>query len=101
MSRPLTIVVPHGLGKAEAARRIRSGMDHMRGNLASFITIEQETWDADSLHFNMRGLGQTAAGRIDVLEDALRIEVTLPWLLAKISERLMPALRSEATKLLR
>jgi hypothetical protein len=31
----------------------------------------------------MRALGQTAAASIEVLEDTLRIEVSLPWILAK------------------
>jgi hypothetical protein len=45
-------------------------------------------------------LGQSAAGTIEVLEDALRIEVTLPWLLAKAATRLLPILRKETTLLL-
>ena len=32
--------------------------------------------------------------------DALRIEVSLPWLLAKAAKRLLPILRKEATLLL-
>jgi len=101
LTRAVTVTVSHNLGKAEATRRIRSGMDHMRHNLAAFITVGQETWDTDSVRFNMRGLGQSADAKIDVLDDALRIEVSLPWLLAKLSERLLPALRTETTKLLR
>jgi len=48
----------------------------------------------------MRALGQTAAARVEVLEDALRIEVSLPWLLAKAAKRILPILRKEATLLL-
>jgi hypothetical protein len=48
----------------------------------------------------MRALGQTAAGTIEVLEDALRIEVSLPWLLAKAAKRLLPLLKKETTQLL-
>ena len=48
----------------------------------------------------MRALGQTAAASIEVLEDALRIEVSLPWLLAKAAKRFLPILRKEATLLL-
>jgi hypothetical protein len=48
----------------------------------------------------MRALGQTAAASIEVLEDALRIEVALPWLLPKAARRLLPILREEATLLL-
>jgi hypothetical protein len=47
-----------------------------------------------------RALGQSAAGTIDVLDDCLRLEVTLPWLLAKLTERFVPAIRKEATLLL-
>ena len=36
----------------------------------------------------------------EVLEDALRIELSLPWLLAKAANRLVPILRKEATRLL-
>ena len=34
------------------------------------------------------------------MEDALRIEVSLPWFLAKAAKRLLPILRKEATLLL-
>ena len=100
MSTPVTISVPHRLGKDEATRRLKSGLGTMRSNLSTLIAIEQEAWSGDTLRFQMRGLGQTAAGTIDVLEDSLRIEVTLPWLLAKMAERLAPAMRREATLLL-
>ena len=41
-----------------------------------------------------------ASGTIEVQEDHLRLEVALPWLLAKLSERLIPAIRKEGTLLL-
>ena len=100
MSTPVTISVPHRLGKAEALRRLQTGLGRMRTNLSTLIAIEQEVWSGDTLRFQMRGLGQTAAGTIEVLDDSLRIEVTLPWLLAKLAERLAPAMRREATLLL-
>jgi hypothetical protein len=68
--------------------------------MGEIIAIEQETWEADTLRFQMRALGQTAAGTIEVLEDALRIEVSLPWLLAKAAKRLLPILSKQATLLL-
>jgi hypothetical protein len=48
----------------------------------------------------MRALGQSVAATIDVLDDALRIEVSLPWLLAKAAKRFLPMLRKEAGLLL-
>ena len=100
MSAPLTVSVPHRLGKDEAVRRLKSGLSRMATNLGGLITIEQEVWAGDRLTFQMRGLGQSAAGTIEVFEDSIRIDVTLPWLLAKLGERLLPALKKEATLLL-
>ena len=100
MSDTVTIIVGHRLGKAEAVRRVNEGLDRTNGHLGGMIAMEQETWQGDTLRFRMRALGQTAAGSIEVLEDALRIEVSLPWLLAKAAKRLLPILRKEATLLL-
>jgi Putative polyhydroxyalkanoic acid system protein (PHA_gran_rgn) len=99
MNTPVTVSVKHCLGKAEAVRRLKSGFAHLRGNLA-LVAIEQEVWVGDTLRFHMHALGQSAAGTMEVLEDCVRIEVSLSWLLAKISERLLPSLRKETTLLL-
>jgi hypothetical protein len=100
MATPVTVSVPHRLGREEAARRLKTGLTRMRGNLSALIAIEQDVWDGDRLTFQMRALGQSAAGTIEVFDDNIRIEVTLPWLLAKLSERLLPALKKETTLLL-
>ena len=100
MSDPVTVIVGHRLGKIEAVRRLKEGFARTKGHLGAMIAIEQETWEGDTLRFHMRALGQTAAGTIEVLEDALRIEVSLPWLLAKAAKRLLPILRQETTLLL-
>ena len=83
MSDRVTVIVGHRVGKVEAVRRLKEGFARTKGHLGEMIAIEQETWESDTLRFRMRALGQTAAGTIEVLEDALRIEVSLPWLLAK------------------
>jgi hypothetical protein len=48
----------------------------------------------------MRAVGQTAAATIDVLDDHLRLEVTLPWLLAKLTEKIVPTNQREAVLML-
>lgn len=100
MSDTVTVIVGHRLGKLEAVRRLKEGLAGTNGHLGPMIAMEQEAWEGDTLRFRMRALGQTAAASIEVLEDALRIEVSLPWLLAKAAKRLLPMLRREATLLL-
>ena len=100
MSETVKVTISHRLGKGEAIKRIKEGFARTDGRLGSMIAIEQQTWEGDTLRFRVRALGQTAAASIEVLEDSLRIEVSLPWLLAKAANRLLTALRKEATRLL-
>jgi hypothetical protein len=100
VSDTVSVVVDHRLGKAEAIRRLKEGCSRINGHLGPMVAVEQETWDGDTLHWRMRALGQSAEARIEVLEDALRIEVSLPWLLAKAANRILPGLRNAVTLLL-
>ena len=100
MSEPVTVSVPHKLGREEAVRRLKSGLERAHGQFGALISIDRQDWSGDTLQFGMRALGQSAAGTITVFEDSLRIEVTLPWLLAKAAERILPTMRKQATLML-
>jgi Putative polyhydroxyalkanoic acid system protein (PHA_gran_rgn) len=100
MSSSVSASIPHRLGKEEAIRRIKDGFGTLRGHLATLISIDREEWTENVVQFQMRGFGQSAAGTITVVDHSVHIEVTLPWVLAKIAERLLPAMRRETTLLL-
>jgi hypothetical protein len=100
LSRPLIISIPHHLGREEAARRLKHGLAVVRTDYSALLAIHEETWTDHRLTFNVSSLGQTAAGIIEVADDHARLEVMLPWLLAKLAEKFMPAIRKEGTLLL-
>jgi hypothetical protein len=100
MSQPLVVSIPHRLGREEAMRRIKSGLAAARTNYSMFLNINEETWDGDRLRFNLSMLGQTASGLMDFADDNVRLELQLPWLLAKLAEKLTPAIRRETTLML-
>ena len=85
MSEPLIVVIPHSLGKDEALRRIKGGIGRAQSEFARLMSVEEEVWTGDRLTFRVSALGQRASGFIDVYEGAVRLEVTLPWLLAKFA----------------
>jgi hypothetical protein len=100
MTAPLVVSIPHRLGRHEAVRRLKNGLGRARTDFGHLMTIEEENWTGDRVAFRLRALGQAASGVIDVEDDHLRLEVSLPWLLAKLSEKLIPAIRKEGTLLL-
>jgi hypothetical protein len=100
MSRPVTVSIPHRLGREEAVRRLKSGLGSARSGYAHLMAVQEETWTGDHLQFRVSALGQSASGTIDVADDHVRLEVTLPWLLARLAEKIVPAVQKQGTLLL-
>jgi hypothetical protein len=99
MGRPVSVSIPHSLGKDEARRRIEQGFGQMRqqmtGGLGAMLAF-QERWEGDRLAFEAGGLGQKMTGR----PDAVQIELDLPEFLAAIAERITGKLQQEGQRLL-
>ena len=85
MSEPLVITIAHKLGKEEALRRIKPGLSKASESFP-VLKVEEEIWSGDRLDFRVRAIGQVAAGNVQVSEDTVRLEVTLPWLLHKFGQ---------------
>jgi putative polyhydroxyalkanoic acid system protein len=100
MSKPLFVSIPHRLGKDEAVRRLQSGLGNARTHFGHLFTVQEETWSGDNLAFRLTALGQAVSGTIDVLDDRVNLQVTLPWLLAKLAETVQPLIHREGTLML-
>lgn len=85
MSEPLVVIIPHRLGKDEALRRIKDGIGRAKTEFAWLLSLEEEAWTGDRLTFRAAALGQRASGTVDVYEAGVRLEVMLPWLLARFA----------------
>lgn len=100
MSKPLFVSIPHRLGRDEARRRLQAGLANARTHFDHLFTVQEETWSEDNLAFRLTALGQAIGGTIDVLDDCVNLQVTLPWLLAAIAEKIQPLIRKEGTLML-
>jgi SpoVK/Ycf46/Vps4 family AAA+-type ATPase len=89
-------------GNVETSCRLNSAFSRQgRGGAASeirlwrrpatfqhLLTVEEEVWTGDDLQFRISALGQMASGAIDVADDHVRLTIVLPWLLAKLAEKI-------------
>jgi hypothetical protein len=100
MSKPLVVSIPHRLGKDEAMRRLKTGLGSASASFGHVFKIQEEIWTGPHLQYRISALGQVASGSIEVADDYVRLEVFLPWLLAKLAEALQPLIRKEGTLLL-
>jgi putative polyhydroxyalkanoic acid system protein len=99
MSAPLVVSIPHRLGREEATRRLKAGLTRAAASVP-MLNVDEERWQDDRMIFRVRALGQAASGHIDVEEDHVRVEVTLPWLLQRFAEAARSAIQKRGNLLL-
>jgi len=87
MPQPIVVSIPHHLGREEAVRRLKSGLERTRSTLGSHFSVLEENWTGDHLDLRVAMLGQTTSGTIDVADDHVRIALELPWILSLIAEK--------------
>lgn len=99
MPEPIIITIAHTLGKDEALRRIKPALGKASESFP-MLTVEVENWSGDKMDFRVRALRQVASGTVQVADDYVRLEVTLPWLLHKFGEAVQKTIRSRGQILL-
>ena len=79
--------------KDEDAERLRSQFGGQAANV-------QETWNGDHADFRFSAMGQSITGRMDVLDDAIKLSVDVPWIFAMIADKIRGRIEQEGRKLL-
>jgi Putative polyhydroxyalkanoic acid system protein (PHA_gran_rgn) len=100
ISRPLIVLVPHRLGRQEARRRLDSGLDRLQGELNVLLSGLDYRWQGDTLNFTASAMWQRLTGRIEVLDDAVRVEIELPWVLQFLRDAITKGVRGRGVALL-
>lgn len=100
MSTPITVRIPHELGRAEARRRIESGFGNLVRQMPGAGGTCSQSWDGDRLSFRVAAVGQSISGVVDVLDAAVELQIELPGVLGMIANRVKGRLANTARLLL-
>lgn len=98
--KTLDISIPHSLTKEEARRRIVQGLQSAHDQYASKLGHIDQKWSGDRMDFAVFALGGRVSGWIEVGDKTVEVHVLLPWLLAKLAERLRPQIQGEVRRVL-
>jgi hypothetical protein len=93
MATPLTVSIPHQLGRAEARRRIETGFSKLVHLFPGGGGTCSERWDGDRLTFGVAAMGQTVNGVIDVGDAVVTMVIELPGVLGMIANSLKERLQ--------
>src|SRR6266478_8782874 len=100
MSQPLLVSIPHRHGRLEARRRIDSGIGRLRHELNALLSELDYRWEGDTLNFAASAMWQRITGRIEVLDDAVRVEIDLPWVMQLLRDTIAKRVRGRGVALL-
>ena len=100
MPPPLIVSIPHRLGRQEAKRRLDTGISRLGPELAGLVRTLDYSWDADRLSFRASAMWQTITGAIEVLDDAVRVEIHLPWMMHLLADTVARQVRRRGIAML-
>ncbi len=100
MPAPITINIPHQLGRVEAHRRIEAGFAKLVNLLPGKTGACSERWDGDQLTFSAAALGQSVSGVITVFDAVVTMQIELPGVLGVLANKLKDRLHKAGQLLL-
>ena len=100
MSQPLIVSIPHRLGRVEARRRLDSGIGRLQPELNALLSGLDYHWEEDTLNFVASAMWHRITGRIEVLDEAVRVEIDLPWVMQLLRDTITKRGRGRGVALL-
>jgi hypothetical protein len=97
-----TAEVPHGMGREAAAGRLKGFADKIRDRYKDLVKNVEESWGDDgTLNFSFKTMGLTIGGTIEIGDDAVKLDGTLPFAAIAFKGKIEQEIRSQLEKALR
>ena len=100
MGHPISVDIPHKLGKDGARARLDGGIGKLGSMIPGGGAVEHK-WQGDDMTFTVKALGQEIASRVTIYEDKVHAVVDLPAFLGLFAGKVREVIEKEAPKLLR
>jgi acid stress-induced BolA-like protein IbaG/YrbA len=89
--------IPHTFSKDDAISRVKTMLVQAKSQFSDKLTIEEERWEGDTLHFAFNAQGQQIAGKAEVTDKEFVIDAKLP-LMMRLFEGKLERMIQEQTK---
>lgn len=100
MAGPITIDIPHDLGRAEAKRRMMAGVDKIARHIPGGGEVSS-SWPAeDRMVLTIAAMGQKVSADLDVEDRLVKVSLTVPLMLSFMSGPITAIVQKSAEELL-
>lgn len=98
---PLSVRVPHALGRDELRRRLDSRIGELPSHIPGGMAAVQSRWEnSDRMVIEVGAMGQTVTARLDLADDHVQVTATLPASLGFLRPVLENAVKARGSQLL-
>lgn len=96
----LSLEIPHALGQAEAAQRLKDHFDAVRGMYESQVSNLNHQWDGHTFTFGFHALGMKIDGTVAVEPAKVAVAASLPMAAMLFKRTIEDRIRQEVDKIL-
>lgn len=100
MAQPISLDIPHSLGKDGVRARLDGGISRITEKIPGGGVV-QHRWEGDTMHFTVTAMGQSIASTATVFADKVHAVVDLPAFLGLFAGKVKEMIEREAPKLLK
>ncbi|MEW4562840.1 polyhydroxyalkanoic acid system family protein [Bremerella sp. JC770] len=95
------VEVPHPLGQEQAAARVKSLLEHLKGRFDGQVKDMEQTWtDDDVMKFSFKTAGLVIKGEMDVQPNSVLVHGDLPFAAMLFKGRIESSIKEELEKCL-
>ncbi len=100
MNQPISVDLPHKLGKDEARRRIANNIHKLTDHIPGGATHATSSWEGDELSLNVAAMGQAVDAKILVKDSVVNCRIVLPGMLGMFAGPIEAMLKNKGSDLL-
>lgn len=96
----MNLKIPHKFSRFEARERVKRMLEGARLQLKDKVTIDEDHWENDILHFAFTVEGQHISGQMEVKDKEFEIYAKLPLMMRLFEGKIKRAIEEQLKQVL-
>ncbi len=97
----MQLKIPHSFSRHEAVVRIQRLLLEAKPKLADKVTVQEERWEGDILHFAFTAQGQSISGELEVKDKEYELNAKLPLMMRMFEGRIEKMIEEQSKQMLK
>ena len=93
--------IPHTFSRDEAISRVQRLLLEAKPKLADKVTIGEERWEGDVLHFAFTAQGQAISGKLEVKDKEFIVDAKLPFMMRMFEGKIEEMIQEQSKAMLK